>query len=685
MTISTLQNKVIASGNGATTSFSFGFAVRSAADLSFIYTDSSGNQTTLLASQVNVVLNAIPAGQIWAPGGSVTYPLSGSPIASGTTLTILRTVPYSQTTSLINQGGFYPDVLEIALDFAEMQIQQVAQQVGNSIQAPAVDSAPVMILPAAAVRANGVLAFDQNGNVAIINKNPSFFTSLSASSGSSLVGFIQSGTGAVARTVQSKERDIVSVKDFGAVGDGVTDDTTAIQNAATQAATFGGGAILYFPPSSGFYKITAPISITAAMRIIGSGQYTSGLICIGVNGFNLATGALRVSIESISIYRSVRYTLGAPNTNAGINIIGTSGTHSTGIILRDVYIDGFQQAVLGAYVYASLFDNVRAAFCKHGLWMTGTSVNNNVIANQFDISNNDGTGISIGDGTGSSEGWIISDTVIFGGNTGVQLNGGNNNKVRGCIIDTFTNVGILTTNLGTAAATNNRITDNYIGSASANHGIRLFNSQATAQSYGNYVAGNEITAVGGSLTNGILADGSQESNNIITSNNIKATTRDINIQNGSNWVIHGNQMSGGGFATTVNVTYNDNLGVNNTSINFLSDVSGLYTPTITNVTNLTSSAAYVCQYSRKGSVVTVSGKVDMNPTSAANTALGISLPIPSVFTLQNDLGGVAFSPAVAGMGAGIFADTANARAQLQFIDVTTGNNGWYFTFTYNIK
>lgn len=49
-----------------------------------------------------------------------------------------------------------------------------------------------------------------------------------ASGGSALVGFIQSGTGAVARTVQDKARESVSVKDFGAVGDGVTDDTTSI-------------------------------------------------------------------------------------------------------------------------------------------------------------------------------------------------------------------------------------------------------------------------------------------------------------------------------------------------------------------------------------------------------------------------------------------------------------------------
>jgi len=50
---------------------------------------------------------------------------------------------------------------------------------------------------------------------------------LAASSGSSLVGFLQSGTAAIARTVQSKLRDVVSVKDFGAVGDGATDDSAA--------------------------------------------------------------------------------------------------------------------------------------------------------------------------------------------------------------------------------------------------------------------------------------------------------------------------------------------------------------------------------------------------------------------------------------------------------------------------
>ena len=51
---------------------------------------------------------------------------------------------------------------------------------------------------------------------------------LSASTGSILVGTIQSGTGPVTRTVASKLNDAVSVKDFGAVGDGVTNDNIPV-------------------------------------------------------------------------------------------------------------------------------------------------------------------------------------------------------------------------------------------------------------------------------------------------------------------------------------------------------------------------------------------------------------------------------------------------------------------------
>lgn len=80
---------------------------------------------------------------------------------------------------------------------------------------------------------------------------------LASSLGSSLVGFLQTGTGPSPRTSQDKMRELVSVRDFGAVGDGIADDTTAIQTALNT------GKSLYFP--AGVY-LTDPLTIPFSAR-----------------------------------------------------------------------------------------------------------------------------------------------------------------------------------------------------------------------------------------------------------------------------------------------------------------------------------------------------------------------------------------------------------------------------------
>ena len=135
--LTTTQSTVTYLGNGAATQFAYNFLVQAQSQMVVTLTNNNVSPAvsyTLSTSQYSV--SGIGNGT----GGTVTYPvlLAGAPLPAGWTITIERIVPYQQNTSLTNQGAFYPQVVEAALDYLTMQTQQLAAQIAGLSSIPTV-------------------------------------------------------------------------------------------------------------------------------------------------------------------------------------------------------------------------------------------------------------------------------------------------------------------------------------------------------------------------------------------------------------------------------------------------------------------------------------------------------------------------------------------------------------------
>ena len=165
MTVATTSAIVTLAGNGVTTNFVYNFIVPFLSDgvtpaAQVWYTDLTGVPVLLTSSQYTF-LGAGVAG-----GGSVIYNPSGTPIATGTYLSIIRAVPYTQPISFPNQS-FFPSTIESLGDMIVEQIQQILNAEQFSLQFPTTDPAPPAVLPSAASRKNKLLGFDATGLTAL--------------------------------------------------------------------------------------------------------------------------------------------------------------------------------------------------------------------------------------------------------------------------------------------------------------------------------------------------------------------------------------------------------------------------------------------------------------------------------------------------------------------------------------
>ena len=161
--------------------------------------------------------------------------------------------------------------------------------------------------------------------------------------GAALVGFLQSGTGAVAQTAQLKLLQMVSAFDFMTAaqisdvqaGTLTLDVTTACQNAINAAGTNGA---VYFPPGS--YLLSATLNGTTNLQMIGSGRNSTIFRRFTDYGNTLNfTNAGAASVRGIWFYHGTLYVSG----NTSLSNKATNGAHINavncqGLIIEDCWL-----------------------------------------------------------------------------------------------------------------------------------------------------------------------------------------------------------------------------------------------------------------------------------------------------------------------------------------------------------
>lgn len=230
------------------------------------------------------------------------------------------------------------------------------------------------------------------------------------------------GAGAIGRSAQSKLSEQLSVKDFGAKGDGIADDTAAIRAALAAAATLGTFFVLI---PFGSYVVTSTITVPLGVSIVGqgspslidtAGSVTPLVIMSGV------TGGISGGIQSIS---GVQFTPGAQVTGSAISVTGNAVVISScvfGSSAFNTYSNPIKTGPSNQFVtIAQCNITYQGGAAARGLVLSTTGGDVRVLNNAFNPAS--GTGATDIEITGATSRVIISgNTTAIQSATSVLIN-----------------------------------------------------------------------------------------------------------------------------------------------------------------------------------------------------------------------------------------------------------------------
>ena len=153
-------------GNGVNTSFTFTMKTWKTSDLVVLHIVSGVEDIEVLDVDYTAALNA---DQEATPGGTITWPKTGSPLPAGEFIQVYHLPAFTQQQNLLNPGAFEPRTVEDMIDRVNILASINKELAARCLQVPRADSpAPTVLLPVKGSR-NGYLHFDASGNAEIIS------------------------------------------------------------------------------------------------------------------------------------------------------------------------------------------------------------------------------------------------------------------------------------------------------------------------------------------------------------------------------------------------------------------------------------------------------------------------------------------------------------------------------------
>ena len=355
-----------------------------------------------------------------------------------------------------------------------------------------------------------------------VPSNTASIATLNGATGSANVGYTPAGTGAVPTTVQAKLRESVSVKDFGAVGNGTTDDTAAIQAAIDATPE---GSTLFFPAPTSCYLFSS-LTISKAIQIIGNGFHSQTNGFFGDANWGIANGqqtgtVLRSTVSAgnyafviasattdISV-RFQNFALIGPGTGScnGLNI-GETGLSPLRIVFDNILVANFVTGINWAGSYEAearslnLIGNSNA-----GIVFPSTNIVSDIhfYRSQFQ---NSAYGVQLVRGSGISfNGCVFQNNTTAGLNIAPYASG----AVQSITVEGqtwFENVGGLDIQINTASGTASFINVNDCRSSTTN-GINLIGAGAVNYlTFSNFLASGSALSIPAAYSNVILQNSS---------------------------------------------------------------------------------------------------------------------------------------------------------------------------------